>query len=309
MKFFAPRETPTQNITFIALMAGFDAILCLIGAFLPLSAVFLMLLVPLVSSAVALFCKGRFLPIYIFGAIGVSLAFSAWNIMNTLFYLIPGLLVGVTYGLLWKLKMPTIINVFAVTLLSFLLFYASIYLMRLLFDGVDMVNVLLTFIGRGKDPVARQIFPLFAFAYSLAQIIITHIFVTYELQRMGIDGVEGGKFVPYYPLVGIVFLGACVGTGFLYVPLAYFLLGLGIYWTSASAMSFHPRIHPLTVVMLALFAGGSVLVFAGLYDKMPSAGGLLLLSFPFFGVCLSSLANRGLLVLQDKKGPRPPRYE
>ena len=309
MKFFSPRQTPTQNITFIALMAGFDAILCLIGALVPLSSIFLMLLVPLVSAAVALFCQGRYLAIYILGAIGVSLAFSAWNIMNTLFYLIPGLLVGVTYGLLWKLKLPTSINVFLVTLLAFLLFYASIYLMKLLFDGVDMVNVLLTFVGRGNDAISRQIFPLFAFAYSLAQIVITHIFVTYELERMGIEEIEGGKLVPYYPLLGIALLGAAIGIGFAYVPLAYFFLGLGVYWAAISASDLHPRIHPFTFVFLALSAGASILFFALLYAKMPKATGLLLLVIPSSLLCLSVLINRLFLRLRDKKGPRPARYE
>ena len=309
MKFFSARETPTQNITFVALMAGFDAILCLIGAFLPLSSVFLMLLVPLVSAAVALFCKGRYIPIYVIGAIGVSLALSAWNIMNTVFYLIPGLLVGVAYGFLWKLKMPTSINVFATTLLAFGLFYASIYLMKLLFDGVDMINVLLTFIGRGNDPISRQIFPLFAFCYSLGQIIITHIFVTYELQRMGIEDIEGGKLVPYYPLIGAAFLGLGLGVGFAYVPLAYFFLGLGIYWAACAGMDVYPRIHPITFVFLALTIGGSILAFASLYSKMPQSAGLLLLAVPFSGICLCSAVNRLLLYLRDKRGPKPRHYE
>ena len=309
MKFFSTRETPTQNLTFVALMAGFDAILCLVGAFVPLSSIFLMLLVPLVSAAVALFCQGRYIPIYIIGAIGVSLALSVWNIMNTVFYLIPGLLVGVTYGFLWKLKMPTSINVFAVTLLAFGLFYASIFLMKGLFDGVDMINVLLTFIGRGNDPISRQIFPLFAFCYSLAQIIITHIFVTYELQRMGIDDIEGGKLVPFYPLIGIGFLTIGFGVGFAYVPLAYFFLGLGIYWTACAGMDLYPRIHPFTFAFLALAIGVSILAFAGLYAKMPQSAGLLLLAVPFAGICLCSGANRLLLRLRDKNGPKPRHYE
>ena len=309
MKFFSVRETPAQNITFIALMAGFDAILCLVGAFVPLSSIFLMLLVPLVSSAVALFCQGRYVPIYVLGAIGVSLAFSAWNIMNTVFYLIPGLLVGVTYGLLWKLKLPTSINVFAVSLLSFVLFYASISLMYVLFDGVDMINVLLTLIGRGNEPFSRQIFPLFAFTYSLAQIIITHIFVVYELQRMGIEEVEGGRLVPYYPLVAIAFLGLGLGLGFVYLPVAYFLLGLGIYWACVCILDFHPRIHPASIVMLVLTLGASFLAFAALYAKMPGGTGILLMSIPFMGAALSSACNRLLLRMRDKKGPKPPRYE
>ena len=309
MKFFSPRQTPTQNLTFIALMAGFDAILCLIGAFVPLSSIFLMLLVPLISAAVSLFCQKRYIAIYIFGAIGVSLALSAWNIMNTVFYLIPGLLVGVSYGLFWKLKLPNSLNIFLVALLSTGLFYLSILLLAALFDGVDMINVLFTFIGRGNDPISRQIFPLFAFGYSLAQIAITHIFLVYELRRMGIDEVAGGPLVLFYPLFALLFLGLGFGLGFVYIPIAYFFLGLGIYWAVCASLDFFPKIHPVTIAMLALTVGGSILAFAGLYLKMPSQAGILLVAIPLAGVSICSLFNRLFLRLAARRGPKKPRYE
>lgn len=290
-------------------MAGIDAILCLVGAFVPLSSIFLMLLVPLVSAAVSLFCKTRYCFIYVLGAIGVSLALSAWNVMNTVFYLTPGLLVGVTYGLLWKAKLPTSVNIFLVTLLSTGLFYLSFLLLRVFFDGVDMVNMLLTFIGRGNDPISRQIFPLFAFGYSLAQIAITHIFLVYELRRMGMDEIEASRLLPFYPLFAALFLALAFGLGFAYLPLAYFFLGLGVYWTVNSALSFYPRLHPFAIVLLVLTLGGSILLFATLCPKMPNQSGLLVLALPLLCTSLISSLNRLFLRLRDKKGPKPKRYE
>ena len=268
-----------------------------------------MLMVPLLSAAVSLFCKGRYLPIYIFGAIGVSLALSAWNIMNTVFYLIPGLLVGVTYGLFWKLKTPTTLNIFVVALLSTGLFYISILLLSALFDGVDMINVLFTFIGRGNEPISRQIFPLFAFGYSLAQIIITHIFVVYELRKMGIEEVPGQGQCIYRLVLALAFLYLALIFAFLYVPASYFLLGLGIYWAIVCFLDFYPRIHPITIVLLILSLGGSILLFGAFYKQMPPYTGLLLLSAPLSLGAILTYANRFFLRLRDKKGPRKARYE
>ena len=309
MKFFSPRVTPAQNLAFCAFMAGFDALLCLLGALLPLSSILLMLVVPLLSSAVSLFCKNRYIPIYIFGAIGVSLALSAWNIMNTVFYLIPGLLVGVTYGLFWKLKTPATLNIFAVSLLSTLLFYSSIFLLGALFDGVDMINVLLAFIGRGNEPISRQIFPLFAFGYSLAQIVITHIFVVFELGKMGIEEVSEKDHKAHPLVLAIAFLNLSIVFAFLYVPAAYLLLGLGLYWAVVCFLDFYPRLHPLTIVLFIGLLGGTILLFGGCYKLMPPNTGILLLSAPFALGAILSYLNRLFLRLRDKKGPRKARYE
>ena len=61
MKLFRERVTPVENIAFMAIMAAFVAIISLVSALLPLSSVFVMVLVPLAAASVSLFCKARFL--------------------------------------------------------------------------------------------------------------------------------------------------------------------------------------------------------------------------------------------------------
>ena len=294
MRFFRIRETPVENITFLAMMVAFDAILSLVATLLPFSGLFIMLVAPLISASVSLFCKKRYIPIYILGAVGISIAVTAWDFMNTLFYLIPAVCTGSLYGFLWKTRLPSSANLFASSVLSFCFFLLSLWLLRLIFDQKDMVEVLLSFIGRGGDPYARDIFPLFALGYSFAQMGITHAFLVYELHKLGVEEVEEGRFASFHSWIAILFLSLSVILGIFYAKVGYFFLGAGIFWMVYSLCSIFPDVRPLTAVLLVFSVFAGVLSFAALYRYMPNQSGLLLLAIPCVLVALFSWLNRFL---------------
>ena len=280
MNLFHPRTRPVESLTFIALCAGFDALLCLVSAFLPFSSLLLMLVVPLVSAAVSLFCLKRYIPIYLLTALGVSLGICAFNVLQILFYLIPSLITGAIYGLIWRLRIPSSINLFLSSLLSCCLFFASLALVKALGDGLDMVEVLLTLVGKGKDPYAYKIFPLFAFGYSLAQMALTHLFASYHLERMGISEPDDSAFSPWYFIPAVTLCSLAIGLAFIHAETAYFLFGLGLYWAVFSWIGLYPKCHPTSIVLLLVCLFGGVLLFAGLYSSFPKPTGLVLLSAP-----------------------------
>lgn len=292
MKFFRLRQRPVENITYIAMMIGFDALLSLVAALLPFSGLFIMLVAPLIAASVSLFCQKRYIPIYILGAIGICIAVTAWDFMNTLFYMVPAVCTGCFFGFLWKAKFPSSFNLFLTSLLSFSFFLLALWLLRLLFGEVDMVEVLLAMIGRKGDPHARDIFPLFAFGYSLAQTGISHIFLLYQLKKLGVSENGEGKFAFAHPFLGILFLGLSVLFAFFSAKVAYFLLGLGIYWFVCSLVATFMDLRSWTAVGFVSSVFGGILVFALLYAKMPSRTGLVLLAVPLSLVCLFCFLNR-----------------
>lgn len=294
MKFFRLRATPVENITFIAMMVAFDAILSLIATLLPFSGLFIMLVAPLLSAAVSLFCQKRYIPIYILGAIGISIAVTAWDFMNTLFYLIPAVVTGSLYGFLWKARMPASFNIFVTTIVSFVFFLFSLWLLRLIFDQNDMVEVLLSFIGRRGDTIARDIFPLFALGYSFAQTGITHAFMLYELKKLGVEEVQEGRFEFFHPIIAVFFFALSVTIGIFYAKVGYFFLGIGIFWLVYSLCNWFLDPRPLAIAGMVISLIGGVLSFAGLYRLMPSQSGLLLLTIPFSLFALFAFLNRFL---------------
>ena len=299
MRFFRPKVTPVENITFIAMMTAFNALISLIGTLLPFSAFFIMILTPLTSASVALFCKKRYLAIYLFASIGICIAATAWDFMTTLFYMIPALITGAVYGFLWRLGLPSSANLFLCALISMVFFYLSILLIKGLL-GADMIEVLLTLIRRGQDPVAREIFPLFVFVYSLAQVAIMHAFLSSELERLGQTQIPENKAAMFYPILSSLLLILCIVFAFFTAKAAYFFLGTGIYWAIASMMLFWPKLHKLSILFLLLTLFGSVLAFAGIYRYMPPHTGLCLLAIPFFLSGLLGWLNRWFVKRKDK---------
>lgn len=299
MKFFRPRETPVENLTFLAMMVAFDAIISIIAALLPLSALFVMLLAPFTSAVVSLFCKKRYIPLYLFAAIGICIGVTAWDFLNTLFYMIPSLVAGMVYGLLWRAKVPATLNIFGVALVSLIFFYLSLILIKALLDR-DMVQVLLTFIGRGGDEVAAIVFPMFVFGYSVAQTALMHAFMVFELRRLGFEENDESIMKRWYPWLAFAFLVASFILAFFFAKTAYFLFGLGIYWAVCSFVSLFPKVHPILIVTMVLIAFGAVLLFAGLHSRMPPNTSLLLFALPLALLSLVAFFNPLLLRLSQK---------
>lgn len=303
MRFFSKRETPVQNLALIALVSGIDALLCLISALLPAAALFLMLVVPFLSAMVCLLCKARYLPIYILVAMGASIGLTAWNLLGAVYYLLPSLLTGTLYGLLWKLKLPLAWTLFLTSLLAFLLFYLSLYVTRLLVNA-DMVEVLLTMIGRAGDEKARTVFPLFAYGYSLAQIAFMHLFCALQAKRLGASYATADRLRFLYAPLAFLFCGTAIGIAFIHAKTAYFLLGCGLFWTVFSFGNLFPSFHRLTLLPMGIGAFIGIMLFAALYVHLPETAGLVLLGAAPSLAALGSMMNPLFLSLRTKGASR-----
>ncbi|MCR5348856.1 MAG: hypothetical protein K6E59_04535 [Bacilli bacterium] len=301
VKLFRLRDTPVENLTFIAMMVAFDAILSLVSALVPFSAIFLMLLAPLSAASISLFCKKRYIPLFLASALGICVAVTAWDFINTIFYLFPALLTGALYGLLWRLKLPSSLNIFLTSLLCFALFYGAIFLIQALLGGKDMIEVLLTLIRRNEDPYARDIFPLFILGYSIAQTAISHAFLITQLKRLGQEEASDEKLRIWYPAIGMTMLVAGFIIGFFHAKTGYFVFGLGLYWVVFALFGLAPKISPWTIVAILFSAFVGVLVFAMAYVQMPKPSGLLLLFAPLTLLCLACYLNRFLTLRQKEK--------
>ena len=296
-RYFRKRITPTENLTFIAFMAGFDAIVALVAGLLPLSAIIVMLIVPLTSAAVCLFCKNRFVLVYLFAAMGITLAVSAWNITNTVFYLYPALLTGTCYGLLWKAKFPHSLNIFISSLLSLGLFYLSLLFLRGV-TGVDMVTFLLTAIHKQDDPLAQEIFPSFAYAYSLAQVAFSHLFMESQLSRIEPTEHHEEKMEPFAAPASFLGCGLAVTLAFFHAKTAYLFLSFGIYWFLFAFYFALIKKNKPTYVFMALTFFGGWLGFAALYGVVPKGNGLALIGLPIG--CLVIVCFLNYLLLRKK---------
>ena len=274
MKAFSKKETPVQNLAFCAIIAAFDGILSLISALLPISAFFLMMIAPLLAALVAYFCKKRYYALYLFGAMGVSIAVSAWNFENTIFYLLPSLCAGLVYGFLLRRKSNVALMNFTVAMVQYVFFLLSLLLVKAIYE-VDMREVIRSLFGLKSSDLLYDAFPLFALAYSFAVTGFSHLFFSLQAPHIGIEYSEEVRFAWLYPTLTVALSGLCIGFAFIYAKMAYFFLGCAFYWGFAALLTCFPKPHWSAFVTLGVCVFASILGFSICYGSLAKSQALL----------------------------------
>lgn len=190
---FSKRETLTENIALMALMSAINIIICVLSAFLNVFSIFLILVLPLVSTLVEIYCKDRYYLIYAFASLGLSLIATLWNIETTIFYLIPSLITGYLFGLLAKKNIPSIYSLLLTSLVQMGLTMGEIPLINFIFD-VNIINTFKTFFKLNESVNVDIIIPSFIFTISLIQMSLSYLIISNELIKLKIEEYENDKF-------------------------------------------------------------------------------------------------------------------
>ena len=99
MEIFKKRETVTQNIAYMAIMSAINIIFVLLSNLVPGLLFLLVLILPLTSTVVTLYCKKVYYPVYAITTLGLCLAVAGgFSIFDALIYVFPSLIVGFVFG-------------------------------------------------------------------------------------------------------------------------------------------------------------------------------------------------------------------
>jgi hypothetical protein len=298
MKFFRKRITPSENIAFMGVMCAVDAVFALLGL-LPFSDLVIVLILPLVSAWVGLLCDKRYLSLYLLASCGVVIAVTCYDVGGTLFYTIPAILSGTLYGFLAKIKIPVSFLVFATALLGMGLNYASLPLIRGLYD-IDMIASIKTMLGLNAYRYVDDIIPMFVFGYSLAQAGITHLVIQIVFSSFDFQYPEEESLSFLYPILAICFSVMAVALALSVVALGYVFWAIGVYFTSFSLLQLFKK-NPWWIIFLSIILLlGSVYAFAAFYSSFPADSGFLLSSLFLISLDTPSLLSSLLWIGKRK---------
>ncbi len=301
MAAFKDRNTFLENITFMALMAAIVVIASVFAAFVPLGAVLVMIALPLPSAIVAYYCKPRYYVIYLFGAIGLAIAATAWNFSSTLFYTIPAVLTGILYGFSKRKGASIALTIFLVALLGVGLSYLCISLIRLIYE-VDMPSFLLNLVGLSDSGNARLLVPTGIFAYALIQAALSNLFI--NLQSQPLEGKKTpSKSNLLYPAYGLLLLTTLLILSFFEETICYALLIGSLYWLVFSLADALPFSRKWIYAPLGLLFLVGVFLFYFFFQKLPLTKAILLLACPIAGLLMALLLNN-LLLFKRRSDPK-----
>ncbi len=230
MKMFSKRETLTENIALMALMSAINIIISVLSAFLNVFSIFLILVLPLVSTLVEIYCKDRYYLIYAFASLGLSLIATLWNIETTIFYLIPSLITGYLFGLLAKKNIPSIYSILLTSLVQMGLTMGEIPLINFIFD-VNIINTFKTFFKLNESSNVDIIIPSFIFVISLIQMSLSYLIISNELVKLKIEEYENDKFdylncasLLFFSILSILFSFFSLETSYLFFMISLYFL-------------------------------------------------------------------------------------
>lgn len=229
MKLFSKRETLLQNMALMGIMAAINIIVAVISAFVPVISLFLVLILPLSSTLVELYCKDRYYPIYAIATIGLSLVATMWNMETTIFYVVPSILTGYIFGLMSKKNVPSIYSIFTASVIQTGVTIAFIPLINFLFD-VDLIKTFLTFFRVEMFFYVEDFVLAFIFVMSLIQVALSYAIISQEIKKFGFEERSDDKYRIIYQVLCTVFALLEIPFAFFYIPMSYVFMMMAIYF-------------------------------------------------------------------------------
>ena len=286
----------------MGMMAAINAVLGVLATFVPLSAFFIILFLPLASALVGELCENKYLLPYVLAASLVAVAATAYDMGTALFYIIPAIVSGTFYGFMAKRRPPISLLIFSTALVELALNYISLPLVEAIYQ-IDMIQLGETILGLAGNQYINDIVPAFIFGFGLAEASLSHFFIRLFSQKTDLPFSENNFFDLVNPLAGIVFSGLAIGFGFIVMPIAYLFLSFAIFFAVFSVMNLLRKNPWWLYALLGLLSLSSLYGMAALYALMPKDGGLLLISLFFLSIDTPSLIST-LLLLQAQKAPK-----
>lgn len=307
MTVFKKRETPLQNIAFMALMAAINVVFALLTTFVPILFLILIFVLPLTSVLVTIFCKKRYFIIYVVATVALCLGATFWDISNTFFYIIPSIISGFLFGLLAMKKSPSIFLIIVPAFIQVAFTYLSVPVIEAMLN-VNIINTFISAFGLQNNPNVELVIPSFIFLLSLIQSALSYMIIKDELPKFQIVLEENNKF--YYLMIVGVFMFLII-TGSLapfFVSWSYFALMCSLYFAIYILVDF----WNYKKLWIYITAGISLVItfflFASLYSIVGKQYGFLLLGiFPLLigviaicNMCLSKRRNKDTINAKDK---------
>ena len=287
---FKKRETLTQNIAYMGLMAAINVIFVLLTYFVPFLIFLLVFILPLTSVIVTIFCEKKYLPIYVLATIALCLIITMNNFSDTLFYVIPALISGVAFGLMVEKKVPSVWIIFTSTLITTGLSYAFVPLIQFIYNQ-NIIDVFLKVFKVNEFTYIDYMIPCFIFLISLIQAILSYIFIKAELPKLGIEINEESRYLPL--LVASIISLIMIGISIPFFPsFSYFFSFWFIYFGSYIIAILSMKKNKWIYISFGVSVIITFVLFATLFNIIPNPFGFLLIDGLFIlPICVGIVYN------------------
>lgn len=297
MAVFSKKETLTQNITYMALMAAINVIFVLLTTLVPFLLFLLVFILPFTSLVVAYFCKKRYFIIYALATVLLCIVTTIWNFQDTLFYVVPSIFSGFVFAFLIEEKVPPIFIILVTTIVQAALTYPMIPLIQLIYER-DIVYDFINVFGLSEFAFPQYLKHIFIFILALIQEVFSFIIIQDELKRVTIEIYETDNEEVFLSiLIGVFSLFLLLFT-FIFPEISYIFvimsLFVSVYLTATLLLAKKTIVNVLIVISLII----TFLLVAALFNVLNEnepLGLITLIVYPIL-VAVISLLNKYLFI-------------
>ena len=284
MELFKKRETLTQNIAYMAIMAAINVVFVLLSNILPVLLFLLVFVLPLTSTIVTIYCKKRYFPIYFVVTLAVCFGVSAsFSIFDTFIYVLPSLITGFIFGICVEKKIPSVYTIIIATAVQYGLTILTFFILGKIVTNLNLTESIIIAFGLRDYEFKAVFIEVFLYLISEIQIIIAYLFVKYNINRLGIE--VNLKCIKYFILYIVEFtiMGLAILSYFYFpiytIVLILFALNIFVYQTIELIMKKKIWIWASMGASLLIF----IFMFAFLYSYTVAPNHFILI-FILFGL-------------------------
>jgi hypothetical protein len=291
MAVFTKKTTIVHHMTYMAIMAAINLVFIIFATFLPISILILIIILPLVSTVVAYFCQKKYYIIYAIATIGLCLIF---NVVDTIFYIVPAVITGFFIGVMLEYKINPFWMILVSTAIQTGLTYLFIPLINVI-SGTDFVLSILTFLKLETFVYRGAVTHLFIFFISFTQTILTTLVLLNEIGKIGIKTEQQvASVIPY--ISGLLFsLILAIVFALFRSDYTFVFIAISFYFASFLLMDLFSSKKPMVYGLLVTTTIVSFFVFVFLYGMIVPPFGFVLFGLFSFSIGLISFLNKYLL--------------
>ncbi len=227
MRKLKERETPSQSIAFLGIMAGVCVVFSLISALVPFFTIAAIFILPVTSSLGTRLTKAKYSVPFLLATSALMIGVSAFNISETIFYLIPSVLCGGLYGILMRAKAPTTYTILGVSFLSLGLNYLAVPILKAL-TGLNPIETTITLLGLNSYENVLVAFPAVLLALGLVQSVLSHFLIVFIHGRLDIE--ENKTSCLLDGIAALIFGAIAMSAGLFVLELGYIALVASLYF-------------------------------------------------------------------------------
>ncbi len=235
MNLFSKRETVSQNISFIGLMAAINAVIVGLASFIPVLFILIIFILPITSTLVWIYCQKKYFFIYAIATILVCFIFLAFQITDTIFYVIPSIITGFVFGLMIEKQAPTFWIIFVSSVVEAIVTFACLPLIELIFE-INTIDYFIQILGLSDFAYKDYLPAAFIFVLSIIQSVITYSVLMDEISKMGVKESDKEVSLLLVMIIEYVLIALSIGFAFIYGPVSFlfmcFAIYFGVYLTS-----------------------------------------------------------------------------